>query len=80
MHRFAGRTVTVAAAEWGSMTWTSGYERSEDLRGPSPDDVDCIQRRCSTRVAGQMSVLRYAPRRCASAALGVARTVLGDVA
>ena len=24
---------------WGPMTWTYGYERSEDLRGPSPDDV-----------------------------------------
>lgn len=25
---------------WGPMTWTYGYERSEDLRGPSPDDVE----------------------------------------
>ncbi len=24
---------------WGPMTWTYGYERSEDLRGPSPDDA-----------------------------------------
>ena len=24
---------------WGPMTWIYGYERSEDLRGPSPDDV-----------------------------------------
>ena len=24
---------------WGPMTWTYGYERSEDLHGPSPDDV-----------------------------------------
>ena len=24
---------------WGPMTWTYGYERSEDLQGPSPDDV-----------------------------------------
>ncbi len=24
---------------WGPMTWTYGYERSEDLRGPSPEDV-----------------------------------------
>ena len=24
---------------WGAMTWTYGYERSEDLRGPSPDEV-----------------------------------------
>ena len=25
---------------WGPMTWTYGYERSEDLRGSSPDDVE----------------------------------------
>ena len=25
---------------WGPMTWTYGYERSEDLRGPSPADVE----------------------------------------
>ena len=25
---------------WGPMTWTYGYERSEDLRGPSPEDVE----------------------------------------
>ena len=25
---------------WGPMTWTYGYERSEDLHGPSPDDVE----------------------------------------
>ena len=24
---------------WGPTTWTYGYERSEDRRGPSPDDV-----------------------------------------
>lgn len=24
---------------WGPMTWTYGYERSEDLRGPTPDAV-----------------------------------------
>ena len=25
---------------WGPMTWTYGYERSEDLRGPSRDAVE----------------------------------------
>lgn len=25
---------------WGPMTWTYGYERSEDLRGPSPGEAD----------------------------------------
>ncbi len=25
---------------WGPMTWTYGYERSEDLHGPSPDGVE----------------------------------------
>ena len=25
---------------WGAMTWTYGYERSEDLRGPSAEDAE----------------------------------------
>ena len=33
-------TAGYGAYRWGPATWTYGYERSEDLRGPSPDDVE----------------------------------------
>ena len=33
-------TAGYGAYRWGPTTWTYGYERSEDLHGPSPDDVE----------------------------------------
>ncbi len=33
-------TAGYGAYRWGPTSWTYGYERSEDLRGPSPENVD----------------------------------------
>lgn len=33
-------TAGYGAYRWGPTSWTYGYERSEDLRGASPEDVD----------------------------------------